>query len=138
QAFANHIAALAKGGLGKFALWTGIVVAGILYLTMASIELVVATLVPLAFGLLWTFGLMGWLGVPIDLMNSVFVIFIIGVGEDYSVFLVTSKLDEWRGKPPRIAATSASVLISALTTTFGFDQKDAVILTDTDDEDHEH
>jgi len=120
QALVTHIAELAKGGLGHFALWTGILVAAIVYLSLASIELVVATLLPLVFGLLWTFGAMGWLGLPIDIMNSVFVIFIIGIGEDYSVFLVTSKLDEWRGHPPRLAATSASVLISALTTIFGF------------------
>ena len=120
KAFANHIADLAKEGLGRFALWTTALVAAILYFSLASIELVVATLLPLGFGLLWTFGLMGWLGLPIDMMNSVFVIFIIGIGEDYSVFLVTSKLDEWRGRPQRLAATSASVLISALTTIFGF------------------
>lgn len=120
KAFANHIAGLAKSGLGQFALWTTVAVAAILLLTLASVELVVATLLPLAFGLLWTFGVMGWLGLPIDLMNSVFVIFIIGVGEDYSVFLVTNKLDEWRGRPQRTAATSASVLVSASTTIFGF------------------
>ncbi len=120
QNLVEHIAELAKNGLGHFALWTGILVAAIVYLSLASFELLMATLVPLAFGLLWTFGAMGWLGLPIDLMNSVFVIFIIGIGEDYSVFLVTSKLDEWRGHPQRLAATSASVLISALTTIFGF------------------
>jgi 1-acyl-sn-glycerol-3-phosphate acyltransferase len=118
--FANHIAALAKSGMGYFALWTGIVVAVIVYFALASIELVIATLLPLLVGLLWTLGLMGWLGLPIDMMNCVFVIFIIGIGEDYSVFLATSKLDEWRGYQPRIAATSASVMISALTTIFGF------------------
>ena len=63
---------------------------------------------------------MGLLGLPINVMNCVFVIFVIGMGEDYSVFLATSKLDEWRGHPPRIHATSASVLISAATTIFGF------------------
>lgn len=120
KVFADHIAGMAKSGLGQFALWTSVAVAAILYLTLASIELVAATLLPLAFGLLWTFGAMGWLGLKIDLMNSVFVIFIIGVGEDYSVFLVTSKLDEWRGQPQRTASTSASVLISASTTIFGF------------------
>ncbi len=120
KAFAGHIAGLAKRGLGRFALWTAVAVAAILYLTLAAIELVTATLLPLAFGLLWTFGAMGWLGLPIDLMNSVFVIFIIGVGEDYSVFLVTSKLDEWRGQPQRTASTSASVLVSASTTIVGF------------------
>jgi len=36
------------------------------------------------------------------------------------VFLATSKLDEWRGHPPRIHATSASVFISAAITIFGF------------------
>src|SRR5205814_5209089 len=120
KAFVEHIAGLAKSGLGHFALWTGAAVAAIVYFSLASMELVVATLLPLGFGLLWTFGAMGWLGLPVDMMNSVFVIFIIGIGEDYSVFLVTSKLDEWRGRPRRLAATSASVLISALTTIFGF------------------
>ena len=120
QAFAKHIAGMARSGMELFAAWSGLVVAAILYVTLASTELVAITLLPLAFGLLWTFGAMGWLGVPIDLMNSVFVIFIIGVGEDYSVFLVASKLDQWRGREPRIAVTSASVLISALTTIFGF------------------
>jgi 1-acyl-sn-glycerol-3-phosphate acyltransferase len=118
--FANHIAALAKSGMGYFALWTGIVVATIVYFALASIELVIATLLPLAFGLFWTLGLMGLLGLPIDMMNCVFVIFIIGIGEDYSVFLATSKLDEWRGHQSRICATSASVMISACTTIFGF------------------
>lgn len=120
KAFADHIAGLAKSGLGHFALWTGIVVAALLFLTLGSTELVAVTLLPLAFGLWWTFGVMGWLGVPIDLMNSIFVIFIIGVGEDYSVFLMTSKLDAWRGQSQFAGSTSASVLVSALTTIFGF------------------
>lgn len=120
KAFAQHIASLAKSGLGRFALWTSILVAVVVYVSVSSIELVLATLAPLGIGLLWTFGAMGWLGLPIDMMNSVFVIFIIGIGEDYSVFLMTSKLDEWRGHPQRLAATSASVLISALTTICGF------------------
>ena len=120
KGLADHIAGLARVGLERFALWTGIFVAGLLFLTLASVELVLLTLLPLAFGLMWTFGLMGWLGLPIDLMNSIFVIFVIGVGEDYAVFLVTSKLDEWRGRPGQTAVNSASVLVSALTTIFGF------------------
>ncbi len=118
--FVTHIAGLAKGGLGQFAWWTGLVVTVLVYLSLASVELVFATMIPIVFGLLWTFGTMGWLGLPVDMMNSIFVIFIIGIGEDYSLFLVTSKLDEWRGQPDRLGATSASVLISALTTLFGF------------------
>jgi 1-acyl-sn-glycerol-3-phosphate acyltransferase len=118
--FAEHIAALAKSGLIRFALGTAIVVSIVVYFALASVELVIATLLPIAFGLLWTLGLMGLFGLPINVMNCVFVIFVIGMGEDYSVFLATSKLDVWRGHPPRISPTSASVFISAATTTFGF------------------
>jgi 1-acyl-sn-glycerol-3-phosphate acyltransferase len=118
--FADHIAELAKNGMGYFALWTVVAVGAIVYLALASVELVLATLLPIGFGLLWTLGFMGLFGLPINVMNCMFVIFVIGMGEDYSVFLATSKLDEWRGHPPRIHATSASVLISAATTIFGF------------------
>ncbi len=118
--FADHIAALAKNGMGHFAFWTVVFVGAIAYFALGSVELVLATMLPIGFGLLWTLGLMGLLGLPINVMNCVFVIFVIGMGEDYSVFLATSKLDEWRGHPPRIHATSASVLISAATTIFGF------------------
>jgi len=120
KSFAEHIAELAKNGLKHSALWIAISVVAIVYFFLGSIELVVITLLPLGFGLLWTFGAMGWLGLPIDMMNSMFAIFIIGVGEDYSIFFATSKLDEWRGRPQRLAATSASVVISALITIFSF------------------
>jgi 1-acyl-sn-glycerol-3-phosphate acyltransferase len=120
QGMADHIADLARSGLKQFALWSGIFVTVLLFLTLGSFELVLITILPLVFGLAWTFGLMGWLGLPIDLMNSIFVIFVIGVGEDYAVFMVTSKLEEWRGRPGQTAVNSASVLISALTTVFGF------------------
>ena len=118
--FADHIAALAKSGMGHFAFWTVVLVGAIAYFALGSVELVIATMLPIGFGLLWTLGFMGLLGLPINVMNCVFVIFVIGMGEDYSVFLATSKLDEWRGHPPRIHATSASVMISAATTIFGF------------------
>jgi predicted RND superfamily exporter protein len=91
--FAAHMAKIARAGLGQFALWTGLLVGGMVFFSLGSIELLIAVLLPLAFGLFWAIGLMGMIGLPIDLMNSVFVIFIIGVGEDYSVFLTTNRLN---------------------------------------------
>ncbi len=118
--FATHLAAIAKDGLKAFAVGTTIAVGILLAVCLASLELMAVTLVPIVVGLLWTFGAMAWLGLPIDLMNSIFVIFIIGVGEDYAVFLVTSRLDEWRGRASHSAVASASVFVSAATTIFGF------------------
>ena len=48
KAFADHIARLVKHGLGKFAMGTGLAVAVLLYLTLASIEMVAATLLPMS------------------------------------------------------------------------------------------
>ena len=73
----------------------------VLTLTMGGLELMLATLVPLGIGILWTFGTMGWIGVPIDLFNSAFIIVIIGVGIDYSIFLVTGRLAPMRGQLER-------------------------------------
>lgn len=120
KAFVDHIAGLSKKGLIRFAFWTALIVGLIVLLSHASLELAVVTMLPIALGVLWTLGTMGWLGLPVDLMNSVFIIFIVGISEDYSVFFVTAKLDEWQGRPTRVSATSASVTISALTTIFGF------------------
>jgi uncharacterized protein len=118
--FLGTIQGIARNSMWQFVIWTSLIVTALVYLSMASIELVAVTLVPIGIGLAWTFGLMGWLGLPIDLMNSVFVVFIVGMAEDYSIFLVEAKRDVWRGEATRLGATSASVLISALTTIFGF------------------
>src|SRR5690606_28131337 len=71
--FATHLEAIAKNGLKLFAIGTTAAVAGLLFFSLASIELAIVTLIPIVTGLLWTFGVMGWLGLPIDLMNSIFV-----------------------------------------------------------------
>src|SRR5260370_30489210 len=89
RAFTQHIADLARNALKYSAFWIALLVAIILYFSLGSIELVFITLLPLAFGILWTFGAIGWLGLPIDMMNSMFVLFIIVFCDDYIVFLFT-------------------------------------------------
>jgi SAM-dependent methyltransferase len=57
--------------------------------------------------------------VPIDLSNFIFVIFVIGVGGDYSLFLLMAELEPLRGYHSRVASTGGAVTICALTTLFG-------------------
>ena len=119
-AFSQHIARLSKRGLARFALMVTIADALILLLLLRHPKWVLIVLLPIGVGLLWTFGMMGLLGLPINIINFVFVIFVIGVGIDYSLFLVTATPELRRGRPERLATTSGSITVCALTTICGF------------------
>jgi predicted exporter len=119
-AFSREVAGLAKRGITQFAVVVAVVDMLILLLLLGNLGLVAVTLLPIAVGLLWTAGTMGLLGITINTVNFVFVVFIIGVGIDYSLFMVTSERALFRGEGDRLAATSGSITICALTTICGF------------------
>ncbi len=73
------------------------------------------TLLPMAAGVFWTLGTLGLLGLPIDMSNFIFVIFVIGVGGDYSLFMVMAELEPLRGYQKRTASTGGAVTLCALT-----------------------
>lgn len=76
-------------------------------------------LLPLLVGLFWTFGIMGWLGMRINLMNSLIVVFVFGVVVDYSLLLVTALRRAARADDPFLVRTSVSITVSAVTTQIG-------------------
>lgn len=116
RALTDRISELARSGLGLFAMLATGVVSIVLLVAFGSVELAAMTLVPIAISIVWTFGVMGFVGLPVDLFNSVFIIFIIGVGIDYSIFLVTARLARLRGQIDRLDASGGSITICALTT----------------------
>lgn len=120
NALAERLAQTAKNDILKFAAFSyGVVVAALLLLT-GSIAMVAAMLAPLSVGLLWTMGALGWAGMSLNIMNVIFVVFLAGVGVDYSLFLVTGKIEEFRGSKPLLPANGGSILLCALTTLCGF------------------
>ena len=118
-ALAGEITRIARHALPVFALLVAAVNALLLFLLLGRLELVLATLLPMAAGIFWTLGTLGLLGLPVDVANFVFVIFVVGVGGDYSLFLVLSELEPWRGRSHRLAATGGAVTMCALTAWLG-------------------
>jgi 1-acyl-sn-glycerol-3-phosphate acyltransferase len=98
-------------GIKQFALWTIFLLTAIIYFSLGAIELAGATLLPLAFGALWTFGAMGWLKLPFARINGIFGILTILGAAIFSALLVTNKLDVWRGHPSRFSALKASIAL---------------------------
>lgn len=94
----------------------------VLALTFRRLREVAIALVPVIGGLTWTLGLMGLLGIPFNIINTLVTVFIAGLGIDYGIFFVQT----WRGSKSREQAETrlqhagAGVLVAALTTLFGF------------------
>ena len=118
-ALSDEITQVARHALPVFGLLVAALNAFLIFLLLGRIELVLVTLLPMAAGIFWTLGTLGLCGLPIDVANFVFVIFVVGVGGDYSLFLVLSELEPLRGRPERTAATGGAVTMCALTSLLG-------------------
>jgi predicted RND superfamily exporter protein len=83
-----------------------------------------ASLLPLAVGLVWMLGAMGALGIDMNFMNIFVTTMIIGIGTDYGVHVVHRWHELRDAGAQRLASglgeTANAVLLSALTTVVGF------------------
>ena len=118
-ALADEITRVARRALPVFGVLVAMLNAFLIFLLLGRIELALVTVLPMAAGIFWTLGTLGLCGLPIDVANFVFVIFVVGVGGDYSLFLVLSELEPLRGHPERTAATGGAVTMCALTSLLG-------------------
>jgi predicted exporter/ubiquinone/menaquinone biosynthesis C-methylase UbiE len=112
-ALSDDITQIARRALPVFGVLVAVMNAFLLFLLLGRIELVLVTLLPMAAGILWTLGTLGLFGLPVDVANFVFVIFVVGVGGDYSLFLVLGELQPLRGHPERTALFGTGVLVLA-------------------------
>ena len=113
SALSEEIIRIARRWLPVFAALVVALNAVLLFVLLGRVELVLITLLPMAAGLFWTLGTMGLMGQPIDMANFIFAIFVIGVGGDYSLFMVLAELAPWRGHADRTASTGGAVTICA-------------------------
>lgn len=103
--------------LGGIALLLILILLGI---TVRKTKSLLPMILTLLISIIWTFGLMGLLGIKFNLMNSIVVIFIFGLVIDYIIFLTMAweKLDI--ESEQHLVHAGGAILISALTTMFGF------------------
>ncbi|HSS50447.1 MAG TPA: MMPL family transporter [Thermoanaerobaculia bacterium] len=118
------IPAIVRSQLGSLLL----AVAGnllIVALLFRSLRAGLVCIAPSAVAVAWTFGIMGWLGVPLGVATSMFCAVTLGIGIDYSIhFFERFQEAESAGFPrPGLAASAAagpSILIDSLAISLGF------------------
>ncbi len=97
----------------------------IVVLLFRSLRQGLITLLPTALAVAWTFGLMGWLGIPLGVATSIFCAVTLGIGVDYGIhFLERFRAAEAAGepRPDRVASAQAgpAILIDTLAIALGF------------------
>jgi hypothetical protein len=140
--FVRHMVALIYSEMERLGLLAAGFIVLILLIVVRRLRSVATMLLPLLASLLWTFGLMGWLGIQLNLMNSIVIVFIFGLVVDYAIFMTiamrarpvdstgsrsTSDSESttrsairpgWES-PDHLLRTAGAILISALTTLCG-------------------
>jgi predicted RND superfamily exporter protein len=84
-----------------------------------------ASILPALGAILWTFGLMGWLGIPLGVATSMFCAITLGIGDDYAIHFLDRRvraLAEGEAQPARVALLDSgpAILWDALVIALGF------------------
>jgi hopanoid biosynthesis associated RND transporter like protein HpnN len=112
-----------KEGYERAALYAVVGVLFLAFLTLRGVRLTLLALVPLAVGTVWTLGLMGFLDVPLNVANLLFLPLIVGVGIDNGIYMVDRFREAERtgGTPSAsLRSTGKAITLSSLTTIVGF------------------
>jgi len=101
------------------AVLTILLVAGIIYLFFRNVADVALALLPTILGLITAAGVMGFLSIPINLVNFIIIPILIGIGVDDGIHIV-DRFREQGNVEQTLASTGRSVFMTTLTTCLGF------------------
>jgi uncharacterized protein len=116
---AHEASAEMMGSYEQAAIYSMLVIIGVLVLNFRSLTYSLIAALPLAVGVLQTFGLLGFLNIPLNPANLIALPLILGIGVDYGVHIV-HEFRECKGPYRMSPGTAVAVLVDALTTIVGF------------------
>jgi hypothetical protein len=108
-----------KRSYQEAAVYSLLVILGVLVLDFKSWNHALLAALPLGVGVLQMFGLLGLLDIALNPANLIALPLILGIGVDYGVHIV-HEFRESKGPYKMSSATAVAVLVDALTTLVGF------------------
>lgn len=91
----------------------------ILIISYGRIELGLISFLPMCLSWLWTLGLMGIFGIKFNIINIIISTFILGLGIDYSIFIMSGLLEEYKTNAEHLNSYKTSIFLSAFTSIVG-------------------
>jgi len=102
------------------AVYSLLAVSIVLMLDFRQIRYMLLAMLPMALGMLQMFGLLGWLGIPLNPANSIVLPLILGIGIDDGVHVVHDYLRHPGRRYQLSNPTATAVVITSATTMIGF------------------
>jgi predicted RND superfamily exporter protein len=93
----------------------------VLFLDFRSVRHTILAMLPLLMGILFLFGIMGFLQIPLNSANMIILPLILGIGIDDGVHIVHDYRRRDKTKPFRISSSTAGALtMTSMTSILGF------------------
>lgn len=92
----------------------GCIVFIFLWISLGRIELSIVSFMPMAFSWIWILGIMGMLGIKFNIVNVILATFILGQGDDYTIFMTEGLSYEFAYRKKLLASYKNSIVVSAL------------------------
>jgi len=96
-----------------------IIIMGVLYFDFRNLFHCALAAIPQFMGIAITLGLLGYMNTPLNPANLIAVPMILGIGVDYSVYIVHEWLEQ-KGRYRMTAGTAIAVTVDAMTTLIGY------------------
>ncbi len=117
--YAQQIIQLVKEDFSTISYLAFLAVFVVLFIAYGRIETTIVTIVPISFAWVFTFGLIGLLGIKLNVFNIIISTFIFGLGVDYCVFIQHGLNQARSDASLKLARFKSSILLSSLTTFIG-------------------
>jgi predicted RND superfamily exporter protein len=88
-----HSSSLVEKDLAKLMPVIGVFIVVFLYFAFKDVRAIVISFTSLGAGLVWTYGIMGYLGIALNTLNMTIVPLIMGVGIDYAIHMINEYLE---------------------------------------------
>ncbi len=105
---------------------TFLIIAVILFFLFRKLQYILIPLVCVGLALVWTFGLMAWLNIPLSMLTMIVPVFLVAVGTAYCLHIVSEYLASIKAADSPVDATrktftsmSLPTLLAVLTTVIG-------------------
>jgi predicted RND superfamily exporter protein len=94
----------------------------LLWFNFRNVTDLLCALLPVAGGLCWTLGAMGWLGIDFNIINTLMTVFLAGLGIDYGIFVVQTYREAESAEEAHrnLVSAGTGIAAAALTTLLGF------------------
>jgi 1-acyl-sn-glycerol-3-phosphate acyltransferase len=119
QSVSERLLNLLNNDFNKILFFSGSMVLLALLIAYGRIELALISFLPMVVTWIWILGIMAIVGLKFNIVNIIISTLIFGLGDDYSIFMMDSLMEQYRTGKNSLSSSRSAVYLSVMTTIIG-------------------